>query len=55
MKKIDFLRLLHCVKSVQIRSFFWSVLIQENMDQKNLRVGTLFTQRTFFEVSHIFC
>ena len=54
---------LHCVKSVQIRNFFWSVFscirtkygdllrkfpylirIQENMDQKKLRIWTLFTQ-----------
>ena len=42
----------HCVKSVQIRSFFWSVFscirnsvqIQENTDQKKLRIWTLFTQ-----------
>ena len=53
----------HCVKSVQIRRFFWSafscicaeferlrsisqysVRIQENTDQKNLRVWTLSTQ-----------
>ena len=54
---------IHCVKSVQIRSFFWSVFscilteygdlprksrfsarIQENTDQKKLRICTLFTQ-----------
>ena len=53
----------HYVKSVQRRSFFWSVFsciqteygdllckspysvqIQENTDQKNLRIWTLFTQ-----------
>ena len=53
----------HCVKSVQIRSFFWSIFscirteygdlrnkspysvrIQENTDQKNLRIRTLFMQ-----------
>ena len=53
----------HCVKSVQIRSIFWSVfscirdeyggllrkspysvLMQENTDQKKLRIWTLFTQ-----------
>ena len=41
----------HCVKSVQIRSFFWSVFscirtvrIKENTDQKKLRIWTLFTQ-----------
>ena len=53
----------HCVKSVQIQRFFWSVFsciwaeyeslpsispysvqIQENTDQKNLLVWTLFTQ-----------
>ena len=51
----------HCMKSVQIRSFFWSVFsciqiefedllhkslycvqIQENTDQKKLRIWTLF-------------
>ena len=54
---------LHCVKRIQIRSFFWSVLscirteygdllrespysvwIQENKDQKKLRIWTFFTQ-----------
>ena len=54
---------LHCVKSVQILSFFWSVFscilteygdlrstspysarIQENTEQKKLRIWTLFTQ-----------
>ena len=53
----------HCVKNVQIRSFFWtvfscirdkygdlrskspySVRIQENTNQKKLRIWTLFTQ-----------
>ena len=53
----------HCVKSVQIRSFFWSVFsciwteygdlrskypysvrMQENTDQKKLRIWTIFTQ-----------
>ena len=40
----------HCVKSVQIRSFFlvriflFSVRIQENTDQKKLPIWTLFTQ-----------
>ena len=53
----------HCVKSVQIRSFFWSlffrirteykdilrispysVQMQENTDQKKLRIWTHFTQ-----------
>ena len=50
---------LHCVKSVQIRSFFWpafsciqteygdlwkcSVRVQENVYQKKLRMWTLFT------------
>ena len=53
----------HCVKSIQIRIFFWSVFsciraecgelrskspysvrIQENTDQKKLRIWTLFTQ-----------
>ena len=52
----------HCVKSVQIRSFFWSAIsriqteygeirnispcsvrMRENMDQKKLRIWTLFT------------
>ena len=55
--------LFHCVKSVQIQSFFWSVFscfrteygdllpkspysvrIQENTDQKKLRIWTLFKQ-----------
>ena len=54
---------IHCMKSVQLRSFFWSVFsriwtqygeilrislysvrMRENMDQKKLRVWTLFTQ-----------
>ena len=54
---------LNCVKSVQIRSYFWSVFscirieygdllrtspysirIHENMDQKQLRIWTVFTQ-----------
>ena len=58
----------HCVKSVQIRSFFWSVFscirtgygdllrkppypvrIQENTDQKKLRIWTLFTQRKYHQ------
>ena len=51
----------HCVKSVQIQSFLWSVFfcirteygvwiflysvrIQKNMDQKKLRIWTLFMQ-----------
>ena len=40
----------HCVKSVQIRSFFlvhnfsYSVRIRENTEQKKLRIWTLFTQ-----------
>ena len=53
----------HCVRSVQMRTFFWSVYscirteyrdlllkspysvqIQENTDQKKLRIWTLFTQ-----------
>ena len=56
-------RHLHCVKTVQIRSFLWSVFssirteygeilrispysvwMRENMDQKKLRISTLFTQ-----------
>ena len=69
-----------CVKSVQIRRFFWSVFsciwaeygslrsispysMQENADQKNLRVWTLFTQyvdKVLCRVAHeyiesIFC
>ena len=32
---------IHCVKSVQIRSFFWNA---GNADQKKLRVWTLFMQ-----------
>ena len=43
---------LHCVKSVQIWSFLWSVFsclrieygTQENTDQRKLRIWTLFTQ-----------
>ena len=57
---------IHCVKSIQIRSFFWSlfsrirteygeirsiipytVRVRENMDQKKLRIWTLFTQWVF--------
>ena len=41
----------HCVESVQLRSFFWSVFYQirtvqmrESADQKKLRIWTLFTQ-----------
>ena len=40
----------HCVKSVQIRSFFlvhifpYSVRMWENMDQEKLRIWTFFTQ-----------
>ena len=44
----------HCVKSVQIRSFFWSIfsrirtkygeILQQNTDRKKLRIWTLFTQ-----------
>ena len=49
----------HCVKNVQIRSYFWSVFscirteygdllrntgIQENTEKKQLRIWTLFTQ-----------
>ena len=39
----------HCVKSVQILSFFWSVfscIWTENLDQKKLRIWTFFTQWT---------
>ena len=54
--KINLLKV-HCVKSVQIRSFFWSIFshvwteygdlnysvqMQQNMDQKKLRIWTLF-------------
>ena len=57
----------NCVKSVQIRSYFWSVFscirteygnlrsklvysvrIQENTNQKKLRIWTLFTQCPYF-------
>ena len=46
---LDTFIIIHCVKSVQIRSFFWSVFsfIQTeygDVDQKNLRIWTLFTQ-----------
>ena len=47
----------HCVKSVQMRSFFWSVFSSiraeygkmrcRNTDQKKLRIWTLFTQCNF--------
>ena len=52
----------HCIKSVQIRRFFWfvffcirieyrlnmySVRIREKTDQKKLRIWTLFTQCQF--------
>ena len=48
---VDQVEATHCVKSVQIRSFFWSVLrispylvqMRENTDQKKLRIWTLFT------------
>ena len=59
----EFCKGIHCVKSVQIRSFFWSVFscsrteyvdllrktpysvrMQENTDQKKLRIWTLITQ-----------
>ena len=65
----------HCVKSVQIQSFFWSVFscirteygdllrkspysvrIQENTDQKKLRIWTLFTQCSLpLMLLHFFC
>ena len=63
IKLIIIMCLKHCMKSVQIRRFFWSVFpcirteygdlrskspysvrIQENTDQKKLRIWTLFTQ-----------
>ena len=63
----------HCVKSVQIWSFFWSVFsciwteygnlfrkslywvqIQENADQKKLRILKLFTQWEYLELSRAF-
>ena len=63
----------HCVKSVQIWSFFWSVFsciwteygnlfrkylysvqIQENTDQKKLRILKLFTQWEYLELSRAF-
>ena len=59
----DFSQNIHCLKSVQMRSYFWSVFsrirtkygdlrskspysvrMQENKDQKKLRIWTLFTQ-----------
>ena len=54
---LDFFESIHCVKSVQKRSFFWSlfsrirtesispysVWMRENTDQKKLRIKTLFT------------
>ena len=51
----------HCVKSVQIRSFFWSVFsrirteygeirsMRENTDQKKPCIWTLFTQCKFWK------
>ena len=56
-----FQALYHCVKSVQKRSFFWSVFsrslysvrMRENTDQKKLRIWTLFTQH-MFRKSNIF-
>ena len=60
-----FAKKLHCVKSVQIRIFFfgpyfplfglnskspYSVRIQENTDQKKLRIWTLFTQCFIIDV-----
>ena len=66
IKIISSLQGKHCVKSVQIRSFFWSVFscirtkygdllrksvrIQENKDQKNLRIWTLFTQERVIQL-----
>ena len=46
----------HCVKSVQIRNFFWSVFscirteygMRENTDQKKLRTWTHLTQWFFY-------
>ena len=61
----------HYVKSVQIRRFFWSVFsciwteywdlrsksvqTQENTDQKNPRIRTLFTQCALKKTTHITC
>ena len=64
----------HCMKSVQIRSFVWSVFsyiqteygellrkspysvqIQENTDQKKLRIWTLFTQWLSLGILLLFC
>ena len=52
----------YCVKSVQIRSFLWSVFfrirteysvrMRENTDQKKLRIWTLFTQCLFQAIMH---
>ena len=48
--KVCTMKSIHCVKSGQIRSFFWSIFflysvrIRENTDQKKLRTWTLFTQ-----------
>ena len=77
VSQVSVLRLLFCwwyflcVKSVQIRSFFWSVFscirtgygglrskspypvrIQENTDQKKLRIWTLFTQCSLFLIAN---
>ena len=48
-----------CIKSVQIRSYFGSafllnsVRIQENADQKELRIWTIFTQWKFYRINKI--
>ena len=60
---IKFKNCLHCAKSVQIRSFFWSVFsrirtgypysvqMRKNTDQKNLLIWTLFTQCCFLIIA----
>ena len=56
VRTLQLCQLTHCVKSVQMRSFFWSVFsrirteygeilqMRQNTDQKKLRIWTLFTQ-----------
>ena len=72
MKKMN--KSTHCMKSVQIRSFVWSVFsyiqteygellrkspysvqIQENTDQKKLRIWRLFTQWLSLGILLLFC
>ena len=49
---LQFISKVHCVKTVQIRSYFWSVfsLFGLNTDQKKLSIWTLFTQWSYFHI-----